>query len=531
MAKMGHEHGATLADTCPRRPRPVPGPRARPAAVGWAGIGALPTIEAMEFLNGQRPAHDLTYNDVFMVPSRSCVGSRLDVDLTPPDRVGTTIPIVVSNMTAVAGRRMAETVARRGSLAILPQDVAPAALERTIRRVKSAHPVFETPITVSPDAPVAEVLSLMSKRAHRAAVVVDDDRPVGLITERDVEDVDRYATAAEVMTTDLLTLPADVDLRAAFDELTGHHLVLAPVVDGDRLVGVLTRRGIVRSSMYQPTQDGSGRLMVGAAVGINGDVGNKAARVLSYGADVLVVDTAHGHQERMFEALTAAVAARDAHRRETGHRVPVVAGNVVSADGARELAQAGADIVKVGVGPGAMCTTRMMTGVGRPQFSAALECAVAAKDEGAGVWADGGVKYPRDVALRLAAGASSVMIGSWFAGTWESPGDLMRDADGKRYKESFGMASARAVRARTREQSTFARARSSLFEEGISSSRMYLDPDRPGVEDLIDQIISGVRSALTYAGAATLGEFHSRAVIGVQSTAGYDEGRPRHVSW
>ncbi len=489
------------------------------------------TIDDMEFHNGQRPAHDLTYSDVFMVPSRSSVASRLDVDLTTPDRVGTTIPIVVANMTAVSGRRMAETVARRGGLAILPQDVAPTALERTINRVKAAHPVFETPITVTPDAPVAEVLSLMGKRAHRAAVVLEDERPVGLITERDVEDVDRFSTAYEVMTRDLLTLDADVDLGTAFDELTGHHLLLAPVVDGDRLAGVLTRRGILRSALYQPSLDAPGRLMVGAAVGINGDVREKAARTLAYGADVLVVDTAHGHQDRMLEALAAAKVARDAHRDATGVRVPLVAGNVVSADGARELASAGADVVKVGVGPGAMCTTRMMTGVGRPQFSAVLECSEAAKDEGAGVWADGGVKYPRDVALGLAAGAASVMIGSWFAGTWESPGDLMRDADGRLYKESFGMASARAVRARTREHSAFARARSSLFEEGISSARMYLDPDRPGVEDVIDQIISGVRSALTYAGAATLGEFHSRAVVGIQSTAGYDEGRPRHVSW
>lgn len=172
-----------------------------------------------------------------------------------------------------------------------------------------------------------------------------------------------------------------------------------------------------------------------------------------------------------------------------------------------------------------------MTGVGRPQFSAVLECAAAAKEAGASVWADGGVRYPRDVALGLAAGAASVMVGSWFAGTVESPGDLMRDVDGRAYKESFGMASARAVRARTKDQSAYARARSAMFEEGISSAKMYLDPDRPGVEDLIDQIVSGVRSAFTYAGAATIGEFHSRVVVGLQSHAGYEEGLPRHTSW
>jgi len=210
--------------------------------------------------------------------------------------------------------------------------------------------------------------------------------------------------------------------------------------------------------------------------------------------------------------------------------VPVAAGNVVSADGARALVEGGADIVKVGVGPGAMCTTRMMTGVGRPQFSAVLECAAAVRDLGGHVWADGGVRHPRDVALALAAGASSVMIGSWFAGTHESPGDLVEDG-GRSYKISFGMASARAVAHRTAGESAYDRARKGLYEEGISASRMYLDPARPGVEDLIDQICSGVRSACTYAGASSLAELHERAVVGVQSAAGYAEGRPLATSW
>ena len=217
----------------------------------------------------------------------------------------------------------------------------------------------------------------------------------------------------------------------------------------------------------------------------------------------------------------------EAHERS----VLIVAGNVVTADGVHDLVDAGADVVKVGVGPGAMCTTRMQTGVGRPQFSAVLECAQAARDTGASVWADGGVRHPRDVALALAAGAGSVMIGSWFAGTYESTGDLMVDAEGRRYKESFGMASARAVRNRTKQQSAFDQARAGLFEEGISSSRMYVDPQRPGVEDLIDFITSGVRSSCTYAGAANLPEYAERATIGIQSSSGYEEGRPLHASW
>jgi len=193
--------------------------------------------------------------------------------------------------------------------------------------------------------------------------------------------------------------------------------------------------------------------------------------------------------------------------------------------------KAGANIVKVGVGPGAMCTTRMMTAVGRPQFSAVLETAEAARDVGAHVWADGGVRYPRDVALALAAGAASVMIGSWFAGTIEAPGSLAMDATGRLYKESWGMASTKAVQQRFDRLDAYELARKTLFAEGISSSRIYLDPLRPSLEDLLDMITSGVRSSMSYAGSTSLGEFHRRALVGIQSAAGYEEGKALPVSW
>jgi len=466
-----------------------------------------------------------------MVPVRSGLTSRLDVDLRTPDAVGTTIPLVVANMTAVSGRRMAETVARRGGLAILPQDVPVAMIGRSVAAVKKSHPFYETPITIAADAPVAEVLSLMGKRAHRAAVVMDGRRPVGTITERDCVDVDRFAQVHDVMTELSTVIDPGTDARSSFAALEDAHLDLAPVVQGEEMLGVLTRTGLVRSAIYEPATDARGRLLVGAAIGINGDAETKTRALLDAEVDVLVVDTAHGHQDKMIEVLPRVVAERDRTAAEAGRRVPVVAGNVVSATGVVDLVEAGADIVKVGVGPGAMCTTRMMTGVGRPQFSAVLECAQAAREAGAHVWADGGVKYPRDVALALAAGAASVMVGSWFAGTHESPGDLMRDGDGALYKESFGMASSRAVRQRTRDASAFDRARSALFEEGISSSKMYLDPARGGVEDVVDQIISGVRSAFTYAGAGDIPRFRESVVVGIQGAAGYDEGRPRHTSW
>ncbi len=476
----------------------------------------------MRFLDGQTPTTDLTYDDVFLVPGRSSVASRFDVDLTTTDGSGATIPVVAANMTAVAGRRMAETLARRGALTALPQDVAPEAVADIVAWLKARHPVWDTPLVLRTGDAVADALNLLPKRAHGTVVVVDDaGRPAGTVDEAACTGVDRFTRLGDVLDPSPLTLPLDTPPREVFEALGPRRVALGLDADG-RLAGLLTGLGAVRAGIYAPALDAAGRLRSAAAVGINGDVAVKAKALLDAGVDVLVVDTAHGHQEKMLDALRAVrsvVADGDAP-------VPVVAGNVVTAEGVRDLAAAGADIVKVGVGPGAMCTTRMMTGVGRPQFSAVLECAAAGREHGVRVWADGGVRHPRDVALALAAGASAVMIGSWLAGTYESPGDLLRDEVGRPYKESFGMASKRAVGARTRGDGSFDRARKALFEEGISASRRRLDPQRPGVEDLLDGICAGVRSAFTYAGARTLEEFTTRAVVGVQTAAGFTEGTP-----
>ena len=478
----------------------------------------------MRFLDGHTPAHDLTYNDVFVVPNRSDVTSRFDVDLSTTDGTGTTIPVVVANMTAVAGRRMAETVARRGGIVVLPQDLPADAVRQTVDFVKSRHLVADTPVTLAAEDSVSDAVALIHKRAHGAAVVVDGNRPIGLVTEAATAGVDRFARVRDVAIAEFVTAPLDTDPRQVFELLDRNPVGVAVLTAPDgSLGGVLTRTGAIRAGIYSPALDASGRLRVAAAVGINGDVAAKARALVDAGVDVLVIDTAHGHQLKMLEAIKA-VAALDLG-------VPLAAGNVVSAEGTRDLIAAGASIVKVGVGPGAMCTTRMMTGVGRPQFSAVLECASAARESGGHVWADGGVRHPRDVALALAAGASNVMIGSWFAGTYESPGDLMFDRDGQPFKESYGMASKRAVAARTAGDGAFDRARKALFEEGISSSRMALDPARGGVEDLLDHITSGVRSTCTYVGAHTLAELHEQAVLGVQSAAGFAEGHPLPTGW
>jgi IMP dehydrogenase len=408
---------------------------------------------------------------------------------------------------------------------VLPQDIPVPVVGEVVQWVKGRHHVVETALTLGPHNTVSDALALLPKRAHGAVIVIDDDgRPVGVVTESDCSGAERFAQLHQVMTPQPLTLTDPVDPVHAFEVLESKRRKLAPVVDADgRLLGLITRTGALRSTIYRPAVDPAGRLLVAAATGVNGDVKARAAELLDTGIDLLVIDTAHGHQQRMIEALAAV--------RALAPTVPVVAGNVVSAEGTRELIEAGADIVKVGVGPGAMCTTRMMTGVGRPQFSAVLECAAEARGLGKHVWADGGVRHPRDVALALAAGASAVMIGSWFAGTYESPGDLHVAPDGRLFKESFGMASARAVANRTSAEGPFDRARKALFEEGISSGRQFLDPQRPGVEDLIDNITAGVRSACTYAGAINLEQLHERAAVGVQTAAGFDEGRPVHAGW
>lgn len=473
----------------------------------------------MRFLSAP-PAYELTYDDVFLVPGYSEVASRMDVDLTPHDGTGTTVPLVVANMTAVAGRRMAETVARRGGLVVLPQDWPPAKVAETVRYLKSRHPVYETPVALGAAETVQSALGLLHKRAHGAVVVVDDEeRPVGVFTEKDARGQDRFAPLHEVMSTDVVALVEPTPEEAHERLRAGRVSVLVVVDAAGRLRGVMTALGALRSDVYRPAVDAEGRLLAAAAVGVGGDVAAKCEQLLTAGVDLLVLDTAHGHQRAVLAAVRAA-------RATLGPGAPLVTGNVVTERGTCDLVEAGATTVKVGVGPGAACTTRMQTGVGRPQFSAVLECADAARQAGAQVWADGGVSHPRDLALALAAGATSVVAGTLFAGTYESAADLQHDEHGRPYKENFGMASKRAVAERNRAEATFVRARRAYFDEGVSALRCYLRPGEAGAEDVVDRLMAGLRSACAYAGAADLADFAAKAVVGVQSAAGFREGEP-----
>ena len=475
---------------------------------------------------GTTPQHDLTYSDVFLVPSRSDLGSRMNVSLAPNDGTGTHIPIVSANMNSVTGPRLAASLARRGGLGVLPQDMHLQDLDAAIRWVKDQPVAYDTPLLLGPEETVATALTRLPAVAGHGIVLHDaNDRYIGCIEASRLGTVLPDARLGDLLHGPLPSLDADdvTTGRAAFDLMTAADIDFAPVLHHGQVIGTLSRKSALRSTLYRPAVDASGRLLVAAAIGVTGDVTSKARALAAAGVDVLVLDTAHGHQEGMLHAIAAVKA--------LGLSIPIVAGNVVTADGVRALVEAGADILKVGVGPGAMCTTRMMTAVGRPQFSAVLETAAAAREAGAHVWADGGVRYPRDVALALAAGSASVMIGSWFAGTIEAPGVLNSDAAGQLYKESWGMASTKAVHERFERLGAYELARKTLFAEGISSSKIYLDPLRPSVEDLLDMITAGVRSSFTYAGASSVSEFHERALVGIQSAAGYEEGKALPASW
>lgn len=479
----------------------------------------------MEFYQ-TTPRHDLTYSDVFLLPSRSDVRSRLDVSLAPSDGTGTTIPLVSANMNSVTGPRLSAALARRGGLGVLPQDLHLQDLDAAIRWVKAQPVAFDAPLYLAESASVAEALRQIPPiDGHGIIVTASDGTYLGCIEAIRLSTALPDARLGDLLRGQLPSIDVDdvTDARAAFDLMVAADIQFAPVLRHGVVVGTLSRTGALRATIYQPAVDSSGRLLVAAAIGINGDIASKATALAAAGVDVLVLDTAHGHQEAMLGAIRTVKALK--------LTLPIVAGNVVSAAAVADLVAAGADIIKVGVGPGAMCTTRMMTAVGRPQFSAVLETAAAAKELGVHVWADGGVRYPRDVALALAAGAASVMIGSWFAGTIESPGTLESDAAGRSYKESWGMASTKAVHSRFDRLDPFELARRTLFAEGISSSKIYLDPLRPSVEDLVDMITSGLRSSFSYAGAKDLAQFQERALVGIQSAAGYEEGKALPVSW
>ncbi len=475
----------------------------------------------MRFANPRYEQEELTYQEVFLYQWYFAWRSRLsDVDIAPQSPLSTTLPIVIANMNAVAGKRMAETIARYGWLAILPQDMSIATVSRIVDSIRKAHTHYETPIVVKAHHTVRDAMGLIYKRAHKCVILTDQDEKVlSLFTVSDFDDLDQYTLLWDIRKKPCVTALDGIGDAEAFDLMESERISSLPIVDNNGiLIGITTKKLCIRHSLYRPTLSSSGRLDVGVAIGLNG-FEEKATKFYNMGLRLFVMDTAHGYQQLMLEAVKKC-------RSLFGSDITIVAGNVVTKEATKALIDAGANGVKVGIGPGAMCSTRIKTGVGRPQFTAVWECAREARQHGAFVWADGWIKEPRDLCLALAAGATHGMWASIFAGTYESVGDVKIDNDGNLYKENYGMASRKAVLYRNQAMNNFELAKKQLFREWISQSTVYINPEKPSVGDIVDDFVTWLRSSMTYVWARTLEEYYEKAVIGVQSSAGYHEGTP-----
>jgi IMP dehydrogenase len=476
----------------------------------------------------------LTFDDVLLVPKLSNVISRRDVDTSTrfSRNITLSIPVVSANMDTVTESSMAISMARLGGIGVIHRFLSVEEQVAEVVKVKrSEGVVIEDPMTMHGDGTVKDALALISKYEIGGIVIVDGTkRVVGLVTRRDItlED-DLQRRVSEVMTKrrDLITAPKGVTLVQAKKILHENKIEKLPLVDrSGRLAGLITSRDIMKRRQFpSATKDSKGRLRVAAAVGVKGDHMRRSRRLLEVDADALVVDIAHGHSTQAIETVKEI-------KREFG-KVEVVAGNVATARGASDLIRAGADAVKVGVGSGSICVTRVVSGSGVPQLTAIMDSARGAEGTGVPVIGDGGVRNPGDVTKALAAGASTVMIGSLFAGTEESPGPTIL-REGVRYKLTRGMASLEAsVDRRVREsKATGSRedeVAEQVIEESVPEGVEGLIPYKGSADEVVRQLVGGLRSGMSYSGAHTIDELRAKAEFMRITPAGYKESLPHDI--
>jgi IMP dehydrogenase len=464
----------------------------------------------------------LTYDDVLLVPARSDVLPR-EVDVTTrfTRNVTLNIPISSSAMDTVTETRMAIAMARAGGIGVIHKKMAVADQAEMVRKVKrSESGMIVDPITLPRSATVGDAQRLMSEYRISGVPIVDGDgRLAGILTNRDLRFEDDPARPVdELMTRDgLVTVPVGTTLEEARDLLRRHRIEKLLVVDqGFELRGLITIKDIMKKLEYPAAaKDWLGRLRVAAAVGASGDLEARAAALVEAGVDALVLDSAHGHSQGILDALAYL---------KSSYRVDVVAGNIGTAEAARDLADLGADAVKVGIGPGSICTTRVVTGVGVPQLSAILEIAGALDGAGVPVIADGGIKQTGDLPKALAAGADCIMIGSMLAGTSESPGEeILRD--GRRYKTYRGMGSLGAMSGGSADR-YFQEDSKKLVPEGIEGIVAYKGP----VSDVLFQMVGGLRSAMGYCGAPDVAALKRDAQFVTITQASLIESHPHDVT-
>lgn len=467
--------------------------------IGWFGKGVMDGVIRT----------GLTYEDVLLEPRFSSIRSRKDVDTGAnlSRNVRLRVPIVSANMDTVTESGMAIAMARHGGIGIIHRFNSIQEQVEEVRRVKRSESfVIEHPYTVSPDQSVADARHLMEEHGITGLPVVADGKLAGILSRRDTVfagtasgPVSQFMTPRDR----LITAPRGITLSEAESILGRHKIEKLPLIDeADQLQGLITVKDIQKRSRYpESSKDEKGRLLVGAAVGVVGDHLERAEALVSAGTDVLVLDIAHGHSAN---AIHAVQAIKDAFP-----EVDLVAGNVATVEGTIDLIDSGADAIKVGVGPGSICITRVVTGVGVPQFTAVMDCAAAARERGVPIIADGGVRTSGDVVKALAAGASTVMLGNLLAGSTESPGvAIVRN--GRRYKVSRGMASVGASMERRRREKPGWEGEES-FEDVVPEGVEGMVPYKGDVSDVVVQLVGGVRSGMSYVGARTLDELCERA--------------------
>jgi len=490
-------------------------------------VGKLELEAAASGLPAKFAREGLTFDDVLLVPAESSV---LPNDVTTAARLTRTIaletPVVSAAMDTVTEARMAIALAREGGIGIVHRNLSIDAQVAEVDKVKrSESGMIVEPVTLSPDALVADALELM-ERYHISGVPITDDagRLVGILTNRDLRFERNFAQPlSERMTAqNLVTAPVGTTLHEAEQLLHRHRIEKLPIVDADGVLrGLITVKDIQKRVEFpQATKDQQGRLRVGAAVGVGPDALERAQALVAAGADVLVVDTAHGHSLGVVEMVSRIAA--------LSGEFEVVAGNISTADAAQALIDAAADAVKAGVGPGAICTTRIVAGVGVPQITAVYDIAEVASAHNVPVIADGGITSSGDVAKAIAAGADTVMLGSMLAGTDEAPGDVIV-IQGERFKEFRGMGSLGAMKARGYSKDRYFQGDvedvDKLVPEGIEARVAYKGP----VSGVLHQIVGGLRQAMGYCGAATIEALHDAKFVRITG-AGLRESHPHDVT-
>ena len=467
----------------------------------------------------------LTYDDVLLVPQYSAVDSRrtLSTQTRLTNQITLQIPIVSANMDVVTESEMAIAMARDGGIGIIHRFLSIAEQARHIERVKKAESfIVEKPITITLAHTVGDLNKLVADTGTGGILILNgDEKLVGIVTTRDLLfEADDSRPLSEIMQKKVISAPPDISLKEAEKMLHDHRIEKLPLVDKDgRVAGLVTLKDIMKITQYpKATKDSRGRLIVGAAVGVRDKEMRRVESALQAGADCIVVDIAHGDSHLEIDMII--------NIRKHFPKVQIIGGNVATADGTKRLIDAGVDAVKVGVGPGSICITRIVAGSGVPQLTAVIDCAKAAESAGIPIIADGGIRQPGDVAKAIAAGAQTVMIGSMLAGTDESPG-LMMTRKGHRYKASRGMASREANIDRNKKEGNDLTQEE--IEEYVAEGVEAAVPYRGKAREVLTQLVGGLQSGMSYSGASSLEDFQKKAIFVRMTGAGLRESGPHDV--